>query len=126
DCDLTNRAANGECGAMDNQRFGTPVPTTQYDTNLTNGYGVRPYTWQGSVAVQHELRAGLGVTFGYFRTSYGNLQVTDNLAVTPADYDSYCVTAPSDARLPGGGGYQVCGLFDVKPAKFGQVNNLVT
>lgn len=126
DCDLTSRIGNGECGPMDNQRFGTPIPTTRYDTNLTNGYGVRPYTWQGSIAVQHELRSGLGVTVGYYRTSYGNLQVTDNLSVTSADYDTYCVTAPSDSRLPNGGGYQVCGLYDVKPTKFGQINNLVT
>jgi hypothetical protein len=36
------------------------------------------------------------------------------------------VTAPVDARLPGGGGYQVCGLYNVVPAKFDRVNNLVT
>jgi hypothetical protein len=29
-------------------------------------------------------------------------------------------------QLPGGGGYQVCGLYDVAPAKFGLVNNLIT
>jgi hypothetical protein len=53
------------------------------------------------------------------------MRVTDNLAVTPADYDTFCITAPTDARLPDGGGYQVCGLADIKPAKFGQVQNLV-
>jgi hypothetical protein len=31
-----------------------------------------------------------------------------------------------DARLPGGGGYQVCGLHDIRPEKFGQVNSVVT
>jgi len=31
-----------------------------------------------------------------------------------------------DARLPGGGGNQICGLYDVKPAMFGQVSNLIT
>jgi hypothetical protein len=31
-----------------------------------------------------------------------------------------------ERRLPGGGGYQVCGLADVTPARFGRVTNLVT
>ena len=35
-------------------------------------------------------------------------------------------TAPVDARLPGGGGNQICGLYDVTPTLFGQVNNVVT
>ena len=46
--------------------------------------------------------------------------------MTPADFDPFCITAPTDSRLPGGGGYQVCGLYDVTPAKFGQVNSVIT
>ncbi len=45
--------------------------------------------------------------------------------MTAADYNSFCVTAPVDSRLPGGGGNQVCGLADVSLARFGQVNNLI-
>jgi hypothetical protein len=67
----------------------------------------------------------VAVSAGYFRTSFGNQTVTDNELVTPADYDPYCLTAPSDQRLPGGGGNQICGLADVKPAAFGKVLNRV-
>jgi hypothetical protein len=76
--------------------------------------------------IEHELRPGLGLSAGYFRTWYGNFLVTDNLEVAPQDYDPYCLTAPVDPRLPGGGGNQICGLFDINAAKFGRVNNLVT
>jgi hypothetical protein len=31
-----------------------------------------------------------------------------------------------DSHLPNGGGYPVCGLYDIVPTKFGQFNNLVT
>ncbi len=133
DCDLTQRGTTGECGALDNQRFGTSVVSTRFSEDVLEGWGVRPYNWQSSVTLQHELRPGLGVTVGYFRTWWGNggpgggdFHVTDNLAVTPADYDPFCITAPVNPRLPDGGGYQVCGLYDVKLSKFGQVDNLVT
>jgi hypothetical protein len=50
--------------------------------------------------------------------------MSDNLAVSGADYDPYCVTGPADSRLPGGGGEMICGLFDLKREKVGQVNNI--
>ena len=36
------------------------------------------------------------------------------------DFSHYCVTAPVDSRLPGGGGEEICGLYDVSPALFGR------
>jgi hypothetical protein len=125
DCDLKSRVADGECGAMANNAFGTPVITTRYATDVLTGWGVRPYMWQGSAAIQHELKPGFGMTVGFFHTSFGRFRATDNLRVTPADYDPFCVTAPVDARLPGGGGNQICGLYDLKREAFGQVSNLV-
>jgi hypothetical protein len=51
--------------------------------------------------------------------------VTDNLKVTPANYTEFCVTAPADSRLPNSG-QQICGLYDIDPALFGQSDNVVT
>jgi hypothetical protein len=102
---------------------------------VLHGWGVRDSNWDFSSEVQHELLDGLSVTGGYYWNSGGYYRnqasssknrVNDNLAVGPADYDAYCITAPSDPRLPGGGGYEVCGLYDIKPGKFGQVENLVS
>ena len=49
--------------------------------------------------MQHELMPNVGLTFGYFRTWYGNFRVTANDALTPSDFDSYCITAPTDSRF---------------------------
>ena len=139
DCDLGNFAANGECQAISNQNFGKNNPlATRYDPSVLNGYGKRDYNWDFTAEVQHELVQGVALsggyyrnTGGYFRYSFGSpfsskQRVTDNLLVTPADYDAYCITAPKNSQLPDGGGYQVCGLADINPAKFGQVQNLVS
>ena len=126
DCDLNNFSANGECGQIDNRAFGTVVVNTRYADDVLRGFGKRGYNWQTSASIQHELTPGMAVNVGFFRTSFGNFTQVDNLLVTPADYDPYCISAPADSRLPGGGGYQVCDLYDIKPEKFGQVDNLVT
>ncbi len=119
DCDLLNPAANGECQAMANANFGKLQPGTTYDPSLLRGWGVRKYNWELSAGVQHELVPGLAVDFGYFRRIEGNLPVTYDRNLTPADYDPFSITAPADPRLPGGGGYQISELYNLKPAKFG-------
>ncbi len=48
--------------------------------------------------------------------------MTDNILVGPGDFDEFCITAPSDPKLPGGGGYPVCGLYNLKQNKFGQTS----
>jgi hypothetical protein len=127
DCDLGSPAANGECGAYANQNFGRLNPgATRWSEEVLHGFSSRDYLWDFATEIQHELRAGISVTGGYYRNWLNNFRVTDNLQVTPQDHDPYCITARVDPLLPGGGGYPVCGLYDVTPAKFGLVENLVT
>jgi hypothetical protein len=125
DCNLANRAANGECGPLANQNFGSPVITTRYSDDVLKGFGVRPYNWDFGAEVQRQVGTAMSVTAGFYRNWYGNFRVTDNELVTPSDYGTYCVAGPADPRLPSGGGSQICGLADINPDKFGQVRNLV-
>jgi hypothetical protein len=127
DCNLLNPDANGECGAISNRSFGSTVtPTTIQDPATLHGWGTRDYNWEISTGVQRELRAGVSASATYFRRWYGNFLATNNRLLGPSDFDPYCVTAPVDSRLPGGGGNQICGLYDIRPALFGRVDNLVT
>jgi hypothetical protein len=124
--DPLNPALNDELGPSLNNNFGKPTSTLRFDPAWASGFGVRPYQWETSVSVQHEIVPGLSANAAYFRRLYGNFIATYNEAVTPADYDPYCITAPADPRLPNGGGNQICGLFDLNPAKLGQVSNVRT
>ena len=63
----------------------------------------------------------------YFRRAQGHFTTTDNLDVAATDFQPYCVTAPTNSRLPNGGGNRVCGLYDIVATKFGLAsNNIVT
>ena len=127
DCNLANPLENDECGAYANQNFGKGNPNaTRWSDDVLRGFAKRDYLWDFSTEIQQQIGSRMSVTGGYYRNSAGNFRVTDNLAVAPEDYSSYCVTAPADARLPGGGAYPVCGLTDVAPAKFGRILNFVT
>ena len=125
DCDLLNPIANGECGPWSARTFGRNIIPTRNAPDAIEGFNRQSFNWQGSASIQHELRPGVGLNVGYFRTWYGGFLTTDNLAVTPADYDEYCITAPTDSRLPTSG-ERLCGLYDLRPNRFGLVDELVT
>jgi hypothetical protein len=127
DCNLLTAGANGECGAMANAAFGTLRPGATYDPELLRGWGVRSANWEFSAGVQHELLPRTSIDVAYFRRAYQNFVIADNRAVSASDYDRFSITAPSDPRLPGGGGYTVSGLHDLKPSAFGRpADNFVT
>jgi len=139
DCNLQNplaqdsRATGGDfCGALDNQNFfayqqtGSITSTaTKIDPALLGGWGVRPYDWQFSAAVQQELMPRVSVELGYSRRSWGNFTYTDNLAIGASDFDTYTFTVPSDPRLSTGGQQLTYALRNNNTA-FGAVDNFLT
>ena len=132
DCNLLNplaqdlRTTGGDvCGVWDNRNFGSSVTSTNLDPSLLSGWGVRPNDGQFGVGIQRQIIPRASVEVSYNRRWFGNFDVTDNLLVTPADYDRYSVTAPADGRLPGGGGFVINDLWNISNAKFGQSQNLV-
>jgi hypothetical protein len=129
DCNLLNPNANSAggdtCGAISNLLFGQNILTNNYDPALLTGMGVRSADWDLGVTLQQQLMPRASLEVAYTRRWYSGFTVTDNQATANSDWTPYSVTAPSDPRLPGGGGYVVSGLYDVNPTKFGQVNNLI-
>ena len=119
DCDLMDLAANGECRGVANTNFGSLVPGSTYDPDVSHGWGRRFYNWEFTLGVQQQLLRSVSMEVGYFRRAFGNFYVADNRALTASDFDTFSITAPSDPRLPNGGGYVVSGLYDLKPEKFG-------
>ena len=109
--ELTNSASTPTFGKL-------TVPTTQYDPGVLNGWGKRGYNNEITFAMQHQLADRISVNGGYYRRTFGNPTFTDDLRYDDSSYDTFCITAPADKDLPGGGGYQVCGVKDLKPAVF--------
>jgi Carboxypeptidase regulatory-like domain len=126
DCTLTNTAANGECGGL-SAPLGQTNITTHWDPAVLNGWGVRPSDQELLLGVQQKLNEQMVLDVQWTRHSFGNMFATEFLATPASAYDNYCVTAPKDSRLPGGGGNQLCGFVDIKPQFFGVTpNNYVT
>jgi hypothetical protein len=126
DCNLLdfsrqdNRAAGGDlCDAPLDQTFGQARPATSLDPSILSGWGVRAHDWQFGVSVQQELAPRVSVEFGYYRRwwpIYDGTDVTDNILVASGDYTPFSITAPSDSRLPNGGGYVIPGIYNITAA----------
>ena len=108
DCDLINVLANGECGVVSDTNFGQPTRSTTSDPDTVRRMG------QPSLSVgvlgrcrPASSRRGCPRSFGYFRRSFGNFTVVDNLALAATDFSPFTVTAPGDSRLPDGGSYSI-------------------
>jgi hypothetical protein len=107
----------------------------QYGENVLNGWGERRGEWQLDLGVQREILPRLTGELVWHRRTYTNLTVSDGLTIgcdrfggatdfatcnaalqnySSSFYDFFTVQAPADPRLPGGGGYTVTGLADVK------------
>jgi len=123
-CNLALKGANGECGPMNNQSFGTSAFTRSYDTNFVTGYGKRPYNWGLGLSVQQEILPRVSVNVGYFRNWWGNWYVVDNTSTVSSDYTPFSIVAPVDPRLGDFSGQVVSGLYNLVPGKVGQVNEL--
>ena len=123
DCELTNPAANGECRQIDNAAFGRQVSTQVRDLDLRTGWGKRSFNYEFATGVQREIFPRVSVDVGYFRRWYGNFSATDDLNLSPADFDSYSITVPTNSRLPGGGGNTISGIPALKASAFGRAPN---
>ena len=115
------RATGGDsCGTIPISASAVSTQHARTTPALLDGWGNRPYNWEFSTSVQHELLPRVGVDVGYFRRWYGNFTVTDNRRPWPTDYDPFSITAPLDPRLPDGGGYVIGGLYDLNPTRWGR------
>jgi len=107
DCDLANPAAQGptQTGAnfqIDTCNAPAGVNLNFYDNQLRQnlavqddaryGWGKRPYSWETSVSVQHELNRNISVNGGVFWRWFGNFLVTDNTSATVSNFTPYSIT----------------------------------
>jgi hypothetical protein len=77
----------------------------------------RPYQWEYTATVEHQLTQKIGVTVSYFRRKYFSVYQAVNAALTDADYVPITVTSPLDG--------QPMTIFNQTTASIGRFDNVV-
>jgi hypothetical protein len=125
DCDLTNRALNGECQAIATAAFGSSVFTSDLDPKLVSGWGVRPGDWGFGASVQQQLFPRVSVEVGYNRRWLNNFTWDDNVLQPVSQFGTFTITAPVDSRLPAASSGAVSGtLYSANPSVSTSTNNI--
>jgi hypothetical protein len=73
--------------------------------------------------VQQEVLPRVAVELSWQRRWLVNFAVTDNRARSAEDHTEFGIVAPTDARLPGGGGYTLNGFYNVTAAAAARLND---
>ena len=110
ECNLAILTVNGECAGLtgNNLNFGgLSGNITQVNQDTLRGWGARDYDWQWSIGVQQEVLPRVSADVAYARRSFHSFTITDNQARIRRSTDAWTINAPSDPRLPGGGGYPI-------------------
>ena len=134
DCDVLNPAQQSTpggdtCGALTGNalNFGKAGNNlTQVNPEILQGWGIRRYDWQVGLSVQQQLLPRVSLDVAYNRRWFGNYTVTDNQVRVPSDYEAWTIVAPTDTRLPGGGGYPVTVYTPTAAAAAQPAQNYVT
>jgi len=122
----TINAPNGECIAADLGNFGQLGGLTTTDPNVLKGWGVRPYDTQINISIQQQIFRRTSVEFGYYRRSFHNFFVTDNLNMAASDFQTYTFTAPVDPRLGSVSGQPVSYMIPNANVNINNIKNLYT
>ena len=117
DCDLLNTAEQSPAtGSVDtcaevignDANFGRVGAATIVDPDVLTGWGKRTHDYQTEITLQQEIVPRVSAEVSYIRRTFHGFFVTNNINRNPqTDYTTYTITAPSDSRLPGGGGYEI-------------------
>jgi Carboxypeptidase regulatory-like domain len=112
DCDLNTTAQNvrngDTCGALLSSNLGQTGSITAVNPDVLSGWGKRAGDYQWTAMVQQELMPRISLEASYTRRNFFNFLVTDDLnRSASAGWDSFALTAPTDSRLPNGGGYPI-------------------
>ena len=127
---------NGDYTGAINPNFGQSISTLSYAPDVATGWQHRPFNWEYTAVVQQQLASHISLEAGYFRRTFGNLTVTDNESVTPADFTPFCFNLPAApqlgvttavglASLGSLPGSQICGAYDIIPSLAGVASHQV-
>ena len=138
DCDLTNPASQGPTQTGANQQIDTclaPVgvnanfyansliPNLAVQDDARYGWGKRPYSWEFSVSVQHELGRGISVYGGVYRRWFGNFLVTDDTNHLATDFTTFGIPAATIPAPPASAGGQPLPATGLNTTGFYNVND---